>query len=549
MNERDLNRTYPGGLPGYSGGPYHLYSELFDRLPTWEEVADILRPLDRVNTVLLLSRVNVHIRHACQEPTRESLAWLQEFLSHNFLDEDTFRRLRERFPAEKSEDRPLFHSVQILNVLRLALELCGDAPDRRPDLNKVDRYQLGTACLMTSDLLLTEKETEQITQGSDDERIKNLMVQMLSPFEVANPARPSHLLFRSYVQLHMLLKGGEVCEDIRRTCRGFDFESRFQAVAGISLDKWLVLLFAAHAYFLGRNREELVSQPELFVMNRSSWVSVSQATQEEMDLFLGTVSCSLEDLTSAVLADSSSDPRFDFVPFRAKPLYEVSKGNFACIDPAFLLEKMHAGAFWVICDKLSRDKREDLFKAWGKLFEHYVDWLFQGMSERPAAFFSFPAWENGEESFDGVFLKESLLVPMEYKGGFLLREAKYAGTSDALLPELDRKVVAGCRQLASKIGALFNKNRSRRRQLRGIPTWHVRRVLPLLIVQDHALGGLLVNCWLNRRFMESVKLQPIAADVEVLPLNLVNIEDLETLVESYEGSHRFVNLVWPLLII
>jgi hypothetical protein len=31
-------------------------------------------------------------------------------------------------------------------------------------------------------------------------------------------------------------------------------------------------------------------------------------------------------------------------------------------------------------------------------------------------------------------------------------------------------------------------------------------------------------------------LQPIAKDVEVLPLNLINIEDLETLVESYEGS-------------
>jgi hypothetical protein len=457
-------------------------------------------------------------------------------LLHNFLDEDTFRRLQERFPAEKLEDRPLFHPLQILNVLRLALQLCRDAPDRRPDQNKIDRYQLGAVCLMISDLLSTAKETEQIMRGNDDERARNLMVQMLSPFEVINPARPSHLLFRSYVQLHMLLKDGDVREDIRRTCRGFDFESRFQEVAGISLDKWLVLLFAAHAYFLGRSREELVSQPEVFVMNRTSWVSVSQATQEEMDLFLGTVSCSLEDLTNAVLADSSSDPRFDFVPFRAKPLYEVSKGNFACIDPAFLLEKMHAGVFWVICDKLSRDERGDLFKAWGKLFEHYVDWLFQGMSERPAAFFSFPAWESGEESFDGIFLKESLLAPMEYKGGFLLREAKYAGTPDALLPELDRKVVAGCKQLASKIGILFNKDRSKRGQLRGIPTQHVRQVLPLLIVQDHALGGLLVNCWLNRRFMELVKRQPIATDVEVLPLNLVNIEDLETLVESYEGS-------------
>jgi len=536
MNERDLNRTYPGGLPGYSGGPYHLYSELFDRMPTWQEVEDILRPLDRVNTVMLLSRVNVHIRHILQEPTRENLAWLQGFVMRNFLDEDTFRRLQERFSTERLEDRLLFHPLQILNALRVALRVCGDAPNRRPDQNENDRYQLGTACLMTSDLLSTEKETEQIMQGKDDERTKNLMVQMLSPFEVINPARPSHLLFRCYVQLRMLLKDDVVREDISRTCRGFHFEGRFQEVAGISLDKWMALLWAAYSYFLGRSREDLVSQPELFIINRTFFIRISQVTQEEMDLFLGTVSCSFEELTNAVLADSLSDPRFDLVPFRAKPMFEVSKGNFACIDPAFLLEKMAAGVFWLICDKLPRDKRNDLFNAWGRLFEYYVDWLFRGMSERPTAFFSFPAWENGEESFDGVFLKESLLVPMEYKGGFLLREAKYAGTSDALLPKLERKVVAGCMQLAWKIGVLFNKNRSKRRQLRDIPTQHVRRVLPLLIVQDHALGGLLVNCWLNRRFKELVKLQPIAADVEVLPLNLVNIEDLETLVESYEGS-------------
>jgi hypothetical protein len=480
--------------------------------------------------------VNVHIRHAFQEPTRENLAWLQGFLLRNFLDEDTFRRLQERFPTEKLEDRLLFHPLQILNVLRLALRVCGDAPDRRPDQNENDRHQLGAACLMTSDLLSTEEEEKQIMQGNDDERAKNLMVQMLSSFEVVNPARPSHLLFRSYVQFRMLLKDGVVREDIRRTCRGFDLEGRFQEVAGISLDKWVALLFAAYSYYLGRSREELVSQPELFVINRTSFISLSQATQEEMDLFLATVSCSLEELTNAALADTSSDPRFDLVPFRAKPMYEVSKGNFACIDPAFLLEKMHVGVFWLICDKFPPDNRDDLFKAWGKLFEHYVDWLFQGMSRRPAAFFSFPTWENGVESFDGVFSKESLIVTMEYKGGFLSREAKYSGSPDALFPELERKVVAGCQQLASKIGMLFNKNRPKRKKLRDVPIQHVRRVLPLLIVQDHALRGFMVNWWLNRRFRDLIKLQPIAADVEVLPLNVVNIQELETLVESYEGS-------------
>ncbi len=535
MTVNDLKSKYPGELPGYSGGPYYLYSELFDRKPALQ-VEDILKPFDRVNTVLLLSRVNVHIRHTLQEPTRANLAWLQGFLLRNFLDEDTFRRLQKRFPNVKLEDRLLFHPVQILNMLRLALRVCSDAGDRRPDQNENDRYQLGAACLMMGDLLSTEEEVQQIMRGDVDERSKNLMVQMLSAFEVANPARPSHLLFRSLVQFRVLLKNSVVREEIRKTCRGFDLEGRFQEFAGISLEKWLALLFAAYSYFLGRSREELVNQPELFVINRSSFISLSQVTQEEMDLFLRAVACSLEELANTVLAETSSDPRFDFVPFRSKPMYGTVAGNFACTDPAFLLEKMHAGVFWLISDKLSRDNRDDLFKAWGKLFEHYVDWLFQGMSRRPAAFFSFPTWENGVESFDGVFSKESLIVTMEYKGGFLSREAKYSGSPDALLPELERKVVAGCKQLASKIGMLFNKNRPKRKKLRDVSIQHVKRVLPLLIVQDHALRGLMVNWWLNRRFQELIKLQPVAADVEVLPLNVVNIQELETLVESYEGS-------------
>lgn len=60
--------------------------------------------------------------------------------------------------------------------------------------------------------------------------------------------------------------------------------------------------------------------------------------------------------------------------------------------------------------------------------------------------------------------------------------------------------------------------------------------MPLLVVQDHALGGLFINWWVNLRFRQILEAQAIAAEVQVLPLNLVNIEDLETLVESHEGS-------------
>jgi hypothetical protein len=290
MKDADLNARYPGGIPGYSGGPYHTYSELFDRIPNWEEFEDLLRPLDRVNTALLLSRLNVHIRHAFQEPTRANLGWLQGFLVRNFLDDDALGRLKQRFATEKLEDRPLFHPVQLLNVLRTALRVCGDAADRRPDQNEADRFRLGTACLMASDLLCTEKETKQILEGDEEERSRNLMVQLLSPFEVVNPAKPAHLIFRSYVQFRMLLKDNDVLEEIRKTCRNLDFEAEFRQAAGIPLDRWSALLFSAYSYYLGRSRDELVRQPEMFIINRTSFISISQVTQNEMDRFLGTVS-------------------------------------------------------------------------------------------------------------------------------------------------------------------------------------------------------------------------------------------------------------------
>jgi len=78
------------------------------------------------------------------------------------------------------------------------------------------------------------------------------------------------------------------------------------------------------------------------------------------------IDSSLSTGRQGVINRGSSDPRFDLVPFRYRPMYEISKRNFACVDPAFLLEKMYSGGFWLISDKLSRDKREDLFQGVGQ---------------------------------------------------------------------------------------------------------------------------------------------------------------------------------------
>jgi hypothetical protein len=69
-----------------------------------------------------------------------------------------------------------------------------------------------------------------------------------------------------------------------------------------------------------------------------------------------------------------------------------------------------------------------------------------------------------------------------------------------------------------------------------IPARHVTRVLPVLVVQDHGLRGLFLNWWLNKEFIRMMRSHTLRTEIEVLPLNVVNIQELETLVDSVESA-------------
>jgi hypothetical protein len=64
----------------------------------------------------------------------------------------------------------------------------------------------------------------------------------------------------------------------------------------------------------------------------------------------------------------------------------------------------------------------------------------------------------------------------------------------------------------------------------------VTRILPLLVVQDHTLRAPFVNWWLNRHFRGLVSGFKLRDGLEILPLNVLNIEDLETMIESVEAG-------------
>jgi len=186
-------------------------------------------------------------------------------------------------------------------------------------------------------------------------------------------------------------------------------------------------------------------------------------------------------------------------------------------DLAFVVEKCHTGVQWAIHDKLPTKRRQTVFNAWGVLFEEYVHWLLEGMrTDLPIRYIRAPKWRNTNvESFDGILLQGDVLMPAEYKGGFLSRSARYSGNSKDLLKELDAKFATGCDQLADKIGALFTEEDIARKELEELPLDHIRSIVPVLVLQDHIFRVPFLNWYLNKKFQERLRRSRLRAGVFV----------------------------------
>jgi hypothetical protein len=396
------------------------------------------------------------------------------------------------------------------------------------------RYALGEACLMMTDLMMTEEERRSVKTCETENIAKALMVQMLGPFEIQNPASIQHVAYRARIMFHDLLRKEPVARRMRKY-KGFDFEREFCRITGISLHNWLTLMLGFHAYFVHyHDKNGTTRRPEFLTLDRIVFRKDTPIDQNELDRVLNSVSTTVEDFKVALQGTGPVDWRFDSVPFRNKPLIQLQPGKFHCFDLGLLVEKIHSGVYWTIHEGLPGAERPNLSGAWGILFEEYVNWFLGDRTFKDLLFWPFPKWSDGNECFDGALMRNSVLIPMEYKGGFLRRAARYSGDRNLLEKELQSKVVCGCKQLARKIERLFSRDRRTRRSLRDIPLEHVTRIVPVLVVQDHILDGPLINWHINNRFNEILDRSLLRTTVSVDALTVVGVRELETMADSAE---------------
>lgn len=515
---------------------YIRYSDLFDQKLSSAALRKELCQFKLSDLIVRLAQINILLAREMLAGDDKGMQELQGFLVANFIDDEILEgRLKPRFGQAQRDERPIFTRQQMLALMRLSALVCSESALMVADGKQPGGYALGRCCLTMNDHLTSRKEERAIRGGTAQRQRKQLGLQMAPVLELYNPPNLQRAIVRSEIMFSEILKSKPMKEKIKRELGGFDLAMAFRSATKLTLEQYQELVFVTLASYYAREREELIENSGLFTIHRSKYINNTFIKQRDFDNYLAIDSIRLSDLPARIEKQRPALPHYDFVVFRERPLLELDGGYLICVDPCFLVEKLGAGLYWAILNSLKEEEdRNHAFRAFGYLFEFYVDRIMQQIYPPTSGLFmSFPKFQDGNEAFDGIVCLGDHLIVMEYKGGFLKQEAKYGGKMKAFEKDLDAKFGigrgAGVYQLVNKMERLFHREPVRRDRIPGLPLNQVTKVTPVLVVREPFLRAPFMNWMLNNRFIRLLRQRKVTNRIEIAPLTVIDIDSLEIL--------------------
>jgi hypothetical protein len=515
---------------------------MFGVRPTEDQLLREVRSLDRLHTFWLLARINIFLALDRAHSDPGETIKLQTQLVNTYIDENLFESLKQKFGRERLVDRQPFHSLQMLTLMKkVILEGARDG-GIRPDVDREGAHCLGRCLMMINDFLFTEGNAQAINANrvSQARRRIALQLQLGSGLEVNNP--PS--IDRSIVRSDIIFN--EILEKIAPT---LDVRDLFAQRIGLKLDEYVDLIFGVLTHYITLDSHKLNEETGLACINVETYFP--EVRRESSEKFWKLELTTLDELEERLRPASRLKPQHDFIAFRQRPFDQVAEGNAVPVHVGFIQEKLESGLFWSIFHSLSSDEeRASLFRDWGRLFEQYIsETLHRALEGTSEKYYPFPKFsDNNDEGFDGVIVAGEYCVVMEYKGGFLKADAKYAEDEDEFICDLEKKFggekKAGMEQLSRKVGAVFAAKMSQRRPLRGIDTSNVKVVVPMMIVQESFVSSEITTPYLVEIF-KSLKykqgVDPRIACTFPLVLDVSEIENLKSYLIS--GKISFIDCI------
>lgn len=541
------------------------YSELYENNPTDNQFSKVISSFKTDSTFISIAMWN--LMFSIVEKDFEKNKYLQGFFIHNLIRKDIQEKIFWLAALESESPRPVFSRWQFLALMKRILLESSNIGIKNPsddDETRRDeaRQTLGDLNLMLGDLFFNEDQADKLNKNAaEPEKVHDeLMVQWLFPFELIHPPNVFQAIARNDEYFNIFDKR----TDEFKFSGGQSLAQRFAYLTGLEIREYLRLYFSvyiAHIELVKSESDYINANPSKINFDKELIFSRLNLDSKEKEVFFQRAITDIPSLIESVKRDMASNRmwQFDFTTFRNSPLvYNTdSKEGFTCIDFSFLIEKLASGVYHTILNSLPEGNpdRGKFQSYWGYVFEQFINDRLR--EEYPSSllanrFYANPHFnkKKSDEVSDAILDYGDSIVLMEHKGGYLSLDEKYSGDVDKLLAGVANKFglhKKALEQLPRSIGKLFNEDESERdtffeynkennstKTLDAKDIKRIRKVYPVLIVQDFSMTIGFMNRRLKLQFAQKMQEFRLDSNIKVRPLSLLTVEDLENVLEHLE---------------
>ena len=488
-----------------------------------EDLSQILHTFNYTDILFILARINLLLQS--REDFFRSERCLQEnFCSPNLLNTISVSRELSR--------NIIFNRESTLRLFDKSVSISDPHSPRAPDATYDARYDLAKCYLIANGLL--EGEHPNFGENLTEEERNALLAALIPSFEYRIDSSPGpHIKYS-------LVRSKELLEGLQGTSSTFDVNATFCQATGLSLQDYQYLILSILSVSLSFSLEDILDGSEIFVDTQPSPDLVPL-----YDRLLQHTCIPIDELALAI-ETTPSIPN-EFLLLRKYPLMKIAENRIVCIDIGFLLEKLETGIFWIIRDQLESEeagKGKEIIALRGQVFEDYAASIIKRALSDTAActerYIISPKYDHKEqaECTDIAVLSDDTLILLECKAPLLSAKTKFSGDFCNLYDGIKCNAIKGVEQLWTAIQTLGHTDATQRRRVEEIDIPQVRKIYPVLVLSDRMFSFPFMNRFLDSEFQRLVTYNDLQEHLEIMPLTVLTIENLESL-EPYLSDTPF----------
>ncbi len=505
---------------------YVKYSEFGGGEPTLDDFIGRLRDVGLRSLLFSLSRV-MTILHNDGVSRME----LQSLLRDQALTPDMLTRLRR---LKNWRERIIFFPQQILFTAKMALLHSPDRDEERAEAEfrdvLVELLLMAADFLDRLDLSGDRRELECVLIAH---QVRNYLMNMTEQIRYMVP-RASLL----YLKLPLT-------PEFLRTPDFIDLPAVFQAATGFNLKDYLAFGFALLVWFINQSYLRDTYREEHASINPHTFFSTSTIDPALAHRLLEGFVHTHASAKAAFEARAGDVSRltYDFLPFMAKPLYQIRGDIIVPMHLGYLEARFTNGIYWTIFDHLQGEHRRKFTRFFGRIFEAYIRRSFQrsmpdepGLARRVFPEFTYPTSHGERKTSDLVLLYPRTAIFLEATASRIRLEATaISGDLTAFEADVAKVILENARQLTHRIRDF----RSGLYTFDGVTGHDIERIYPVIVTVHSVPESTII--WDHMRTMLADR--ELLSDPGVEPLQLIDVEEVEILETIFQQGVSLLQVI------